>query len=167
MGGDVTAIGAGELLYSTGTTTYDSLVAGTSNYILKSNGAAAPSWVDPSTLGLGNYWQLADNALAPASLTNDLLVGGAATGTAKFRVESGTGNVTTLGTITANTTDTINGVDINAGTISGATWQGTAISNIYGGTGQNSSGWTGIPYVSAGTWGVDTNYLSVARGGLG
>ena len=44
LGGDVTPAGAGEILYSTGTTAYDSLAAGTSGQLLTSGGAGAPSW---------------------------------------------------------------------------------------------------------------------------
>lgn len=50
LGGDVTPAGAGEILYSTGTTAYDSLAAGTSGQILTSGGAAAPSWSDIADL---------------------------------------------------------------------------------------------------------------------
>jgi len=49
LGANVTAVGAGEVLYSTATTTYDSLAAGTSGETLLSGGAGAPSW---GTLGL-------------------------------------------------------------------------------------------------------------------
>ncbi len=44
LGGDVTAAGAGEIVYSTGTTTYDNLASGALGRCLKANGAAAPSW---------------------------------------------------------------------------------------------------------------------------
>jgi len=44
LGADVTAGGAGEILYSTGATTYDTLAAGTSGQLLKSGGTSAPSW---------------------------------------------------------------------------------------------------------------------------
>lgn len=42
------------------------------------------------------------------------------------------------------------------GTIGTGVWQGTAIANTYGGTGQNSSGSTGIAQVSGGTWSFST-----------
>ncbi|MGD0762464.1 MAG: immunoglobulin-like domain-containing protein [Roseiarcus sp.] len=38
------------------------------------------------------------------------------------------------------------------GTITSGIWHGTALANTYGGTGQNSSGWTGLAGVSSGTW---------------
>ncbi|KKU17993.1 MAG: hypothetical protein UX28_C0003G0171 [Candidatus Pacebacteria bacterium GW2011_GWA1_46_10] len=50
LGGNVTALGAGEVLYSTGTTAYDSLAAGSSGQLLTSGGAAAPSWSNIASL---------------------------------------------------------------------------------------------------------------------
>ncbi len=46
------------------------------------------------------------------------------------------------------------------GTITSGTWNGTVISNAYGGTGQNSSGWTGFVKVTAGTWSTSTISVS-------
>ena len=40
------------------------------------------------------------------------------------------------------------------------------LANTRGGTAQNSSGWTGIPYVTSGTW-SSTSSLAVNRGGTG
>ena len=163
LGGDVSAAGAGELLYSTGATAYDNLAAGTADYILKSNGAATPSWVDPATLGLGNYWQQALGVLSPVDITSDIAIGGTATGSALFKVEGTTGNTDVAGTFTSGTGNAF-AIDAS-GQVTAGTWQGTAVANVYGGTGQDSSGWTGVPYVSAGGWAVDTNYLAIARGG--
>lgn len=50
------------------------------------------------------------------------------------------------------------------GAIGAGAWQGTAIVNTYGGTGQNSSGWTGYPYVSAGAWAADTQLSRITDG---
>ena len=44
LGASVTAAGAGELLYSSATTTYGHLAAGSSGQIIKSGGAGAPTW---------------------------------------------------------------------------------------------------------------------------
>ncbi|MEX0896128.1 MAG: site-specific integrase, partial [Patescibacteria group bacterium] len=63
LGANVTAAGAGELLYSTATTTYDSLAAGTSGQALVSGGAGAPSW---GTLGL-TYGGTADDLSGTAA----------------------------------------------------------------------------------------------------
>src|SRR3972149_4305889 len=61
----------------------------------------------------------------------------------------GTTNVTTLGTIATGI------------------WTGTAISNAKGGTGQDSSAWTGLAGVTAGTWGggVTPSITSVTASG--
>jgi hypothetical protein len=60
-------------------------------------------------------------------------------------------DVITTGTITGITDETINGIDINSGTISDATWNGSIISSQYGGTGANLSSIAqySIPYFSA------------------
>jgi hypothetical protein len=44
---------AGAVPYGTGTA-YDFTTVGTSGYLLKSNGAGAPTWIDPATLGTTN-----------------------------------------------------------------------------------------------------------------
>ncbi len=46
------------------------------------------------------------------------------------------------------------------GTITSGTWNGSVISNAYGGTGQNSSGWTGFVKVVGGTWATSTISVS-------
>jgi hypothetical protein len=50
LGANMTAAGAGELVYSTSATTYGHLAAGTSGQIIKSGGAGAPTWNTPSAL---------------------------------------------------------------------------------------------------------------------
>ncbi|MCX6765190.1 MAG: hypothetical protein NT148_01475, partial [Candidatus Nealsonbacteria bacterium] len=44
LGANITAVGAGEILYSTAANAYDSLAAGLASQILMSGGAGAPSW---------------------------------------------------------------------------------------------------------------------------
>ncbi|MDE2590445.1 MAG: hypothetical protein KGL95_12375, partial [Patescibacteria group bacterium] len=94
LGASVTAAGGGEILYSTGTTTYSHLAAGNSGYCLTSGGTGAPSWQQCATgTGGTNFWQLNSGALSPFSNTTDLLLGGTATTAAKFAfigVNSGT-----------------------------------------------------------------------------
>lgn len=48
----------------------------------------------------------------------------------------------------------------SVGTITTGIWSATAITNIRGGTGQNTSGWTGIPKITAGTWATSSNVIS-------
>ncbi|MFZ1735668.1 MAG: hypothetical protein WAU31_01920, partial [Candidatus Moraniibacteriota bacterium] len=57
--------------------------------------------------------------------------------------------------------------DATFGTIAGGVWNGTAIGAAYGGTGINTSGSTGVPYITGGTWSVDTTALAVSHGGTG
>ena len=52
------------------------------------------------------------------------------------------------------------------GTVTSGAWQGTSIGAGYGGTGQDSSGWTGVPYVSSGNWSASST-LSPSIGGTG
>src|SRR5258708_2227661 len=49
------------------------------------------------TLG---FFQLNNGALSPTNITNDLLVGGTSTGSAKFQIFGNTGNATTTGSLT-------------------------------------------------------------------
>ncbi len=72
LGADVTAAGIGELLYSTGTAAYDTLASGTSGYVLQSNGAAAPSWVNPSAI-VDNYWTRSAQGVVSPSTLNDVV----------------------------------------------------------------------------------------------
>lgn len=83
LGANITAAGAGELLYSTGTTAYGHLTAAlSSNLCLLSGGAAAPSW---STCP--NYWQRVTDTssnytvLSPATITDTFSLGVTGSGT--------------------------------------------------------------------------------------
>ncbi|MGI6278309.1 MAG: tail fiber domain-containing protein [Patescibacteria group bacterium] len=77
------------------------------------------------------------------------------------------GALTTTGAITAPTsTNTINNLVINSGTITSGTWQATAIAPTYGGTGDNTSSTTGVPYITAGNWQYEST-LDETRGGTG
>ncbi len=77
------------------------------------------------------------------------------------------GTLTTTGAISAPTsTDTINGLVIDSGTITSGTWNGTAIGSEYGGTGDDTSSTTGVPYITAGNWQYEAA-LDETRGGTG
>jgi hypothetical protein len=75
---------------------------------------------------------------------------------------SGTGSVAaTLAATTNATLATLSGLTsasslATIGTISTGTWHGTKVGALFGGTGIDSSGSTGIPSISSGTWSVDT-----------
>ena len=70
------------------------------------------------------------------------------------------GNI--AGTLTTASQTAITGV----GTITTGGWQGTAVGSTYGGTGQDSSGWTGVATVSSGTW-SNASEMPVTLGGTG
>src|SRR5690606_3717900 len=73
LGGDVTAAGAGELLYSTGTSAYDSLAAGSASQLLISGGAGAPSWSNiASLLTAGDDIDITGTTNATISLEDDI-----------------------------------------------------------------------------------------------
>ncbi len=73
-------------------------------------------------------------------------------------VPDASGTLITTGNLSSITT---------VGTISSGTWNGTAISSTYGGTGINTSGSTGVPYITGGTWSVDATALAANHGGTG
>ena len=52
LGADISAVGAGELVYSSSATTYSHLAAGTLGNILVAGGASAPNWRSTSSLGI-------------------------------------------------------------------------------------------------------------------
>ncbi|MGH9857721.1 MAG: hypothetical protein ACRD4B_07755, partial [Acidobacteriota bacterium] len=69
-------------------------------------------------------------------------------------------NGTTLGSTVVNSSlQTV-------GTINSGTWNGTAIGAQFGGTGDDTSGTTGVPYISSGNWQYETA-LDETRGGTG
>jgi len=98
----------GEILYASATNTLAKLTIGNPNQVLTVSGSNIPAWID--TTNVGN-WQRIAGALSPLNITDDILVGGTATASAKFQVDSATGNITTLGTITSGL---INGQTISS-----------------------------------------------------
>ncbi|MFZ5438348.1 MAG: beta strand repeat-containing protein, partial [Patescibacteria group bacterium] len=73
LGGNVTAAGAGELLYSTGTSAYDSLAAGSTSQLLISGGAGAPSWSNVvSLLTAGDDIDITGTTNATITLEDDI-----------------------------------------------------------------------------------------------
>ncbi len=84
---------AGGLLYSNGTAlAYTG--AGLNSQCLMSSGGSTPTWGDCATT---NYWQLNGGALSPATVNNDLLLGGVSTASARIgfiNIQSGTSTAT-------------------------------------------------------------------------
>ncbi|HVA96342.1 MAG TPA: MerR family DNA-binding transcriptional regulator, partial [Candidatus Acidoferrales bacterium] len=56
-----------------------------------------PTW---QTSSATNYWQFSSGIVAPASITNDLAIGGTSTASALFQISGTTGNATTAGILT-------------------------------------------------------------------
>ena len=101
-------------------------------------------------------------ALVNATNTSEVMSGTAAD--AVFGAVDGTTATFTnvAGTLTTAAQPNITEI----GTITTGTWAGTTIGNTKGGTGQDSSGWTGIASVSGGTWSVQAE-VPVTQGGTG
>lgn len=102
--------------------------------------AATSSYADNSGLLQGNTWA------SPGAIGS----GTASTG------------------IFTNATSSILRVTGNSyfGTVASGTWQGSVVANAYGGTGQDSSAWTGIVKVTGGVWGTSTVSLSTDVSGV-
>jgi hypothetical protein len=166
--------------------------AGTGNIVLQATGSGTLSF---RTGGASDTYSriFIEN-------TGNVGIGTTNPGAYKLNVNGNTylaGTLTTTGAITAPTSsNTINGIVINSGTISNATWNGNLVGTQYGGTGQNWSSVVqgSIPYFSATgtmatlapgtsgyvlttngsganpTWspasGVGTNYWNLAAGSL-
>jgi hypothetical protein len=88
----------------------------------------------------------------------------------------GTGTATTAVFTSATTTNILRVIGNSYfGAIASGTWQGDIVSSTYGGTGQNSSAWTGFVKVTGGTWSTSSvsltsdvsGVLPVVNGGTG
>jgi len=93
---------------------------------------------------------------------------GSALGTNDYIFMNASGNVG-IGDATPASLFTVGNGDLfqvnSSGQVIAGEWRGTAVGAQYGGTGLNTSASTGVPYITSGTWSVDTNYLSLAHGG--
>lgn len=98
-GTGLSAYVAGDMLYGSGSNTLARLAAGGSGQILTISGGL-PAWADPG--GTINFWQRSNGALAPLSVSDDLLLGGTSTASAKFAFTNNTGSGTPTASISAN-----------------------------------------------------------------
>jgi excisionase family DNA binding protein len=81
-------------------------------YCLASNTSAAPSWQSCSTLGL---WRQASGTIYPGNSTEDLLIGGTASSSAKFAVLNVNGSASPVASVSATTASGGNGNGIAIG----------------------------------------------------
>jgi hypothetical protein len=79
-GTGLSAYVAGDLLYGSGVNTLSRLAAGGEGTLLSIQ-SGTPTWISSSSV---NYWQRTLGALAPLNITDDLLLGGSATASARF-----------------------------------------------------------------------------------
>ena len=77
-------------------------------------------FMSPSATTSG-FWQRNNGALAPTNISDDILVGGTTPTAAKFHIFSATGNATTAGTLTFNTTGNIQTTNNQTLTLGGTT----------------------------------------------
>jgi YVTN family beta-propeller protein len=192
-GTNATTLGAnGSIIYSDGVR-YAASAVGAAGQILQSTGSGAPVWVPTSSLGIGggsySEWTLATSTsdigysvtsgikvvlsgingitttrsgseINIGLTTNGVVAGayGSVNAVPIFTVDA-FGRMVSVGT----TSIAINGNQITSGTVSA----------VFGGTGQDSSGWSGLVRVTAGVWATTTvnlasdvtGVLSIARGG--
>jgi len=167
LGGSWTNIGAGATaLNDLNDVILTSVISGN---IVSYNGS---NWVNLATSSLG--FATTSHTHSGFQALNTELTGLSSLSTNGITVRTSSGNYTgrTLATssniITIVNADGISGnptFDINEANLTLDNIGGT-LSNTKGGTGQNSSAWTGVVYVNGGTWGSEAE-LSVARGGTG
>ena len=130
----------------------------------------------------GTY--ISANGTLQTTANQALTIGGNTTGDITLSPLNGNGTVNSTGNLNlaSGKTYKINGVDVlsnttlganvvnssltSVGTITSGTWNGTAIAPQYGGTGDDTSGTTGVPYITAGNWQYESQ-LNAARGGTG
>ena len=107
----------GGIAYGTGSA-YAFTSAGTSGYLLTSNGTSAPAWTDPATLGLVSFWQEYLGAVSPKNITDDVLIGGTSTSSAltKFAGLSGGNSYVNTGNFGIGTTSPGYKLDVNGNT---------------------------------------------------
>ncbi|HVZ11970.1 MAG TPA: helix-turn-helix domain-containing protein, partial [Patescibacteria group bacterium] len=121
-GQDFSAIVQGAVPYFNGIGTMAALAPSTAGFILSTNGSGAnPTWIDPTGIG---PWNSANGTLYPKILTQDVLIGGNSTASAKFgfiNVNSGTPTATIAGNITlSGSTPTIGTTNLNTFTLGDA-----------------------------------------------
>lgn len=114
--------------------------------------AAAASGYQPLDTLLTNLAALDGTQGLLAITGSDAVARRTITGTSdKIDVTNGSGGSGNP-TVTISATYAGQNTITTVGPVTTGTWQATAVANAFGGTGQDSSGWTGVPLITAGTW---------------
>jgi hypothetical protein len=111
----------------------------------------------------GSFWSSILTAITTA-FTNLTVTGNSSLATTTI-------SSSTIGFLNVSNSTTIGGIlsvtgNSSFGTIASGTWNGNAISSVYGGTGQNTSGWSGFLKLTAGTWSTSTVSLTADVSGI-
>jgi len=135
--------GAGTVPYQSAANTTVQLAAGTSGQVLRSNGAAAPSWVNGTISGiaLGNNLNTLTMNVSGTGLSGSNTYNGS--GAATFTVTSNATNANTASTIVARDASGNFSAGTITATLSGAATSATTATNLAGGSAGT------IPYQSA------------------
>ncbi|MGH9858194.1 MAG: beta strand repeat-containing protein, partial [Acidobacteriota bacterium] len=166
-GANLSSATQGSIAYFSSTGVMSALAPTTAGYVLTTNGTGAdPTWTDASTLGT-NYWQRNAGALSPLNITDDLLVGGTSTASAKFQIFGDTGNATTSGTLTFNGNGIIQTTNKQTLTLGSASTGNIVLNGFSSGIVKtNGSGILSSSAVNLGSSDV-TGTLAVGNGGTG
>lgn len=185
---DGTGFTAGDLFYYASGVTLTRLPVGTSGRVLVSNGSA-PYWAIAATGTAHDLLSSFHSDATAAAVAQGALITGQGSSPAWSLLSPGTsgqvlranGAGADVGWTTLTSSDIgLGNVENTAlstwigtsnittlGTIGTGTWNATAIGAARGGTGISTASSTGVPYISSGTWSVDSDYLAVAHGGTG
>ena len=184
--GTSTIFANGSVIYSNGTS-YAGTAVGTAGQVLQSNGSGTPVWVSTSSLGIAGGGSYTDWTLATStgdigySVTSGVKVifsgiNGITTtrsgstvslGLTNTGVVAGTyGSANALPIITIDSLGRATALTTTSIAISGTQITSGFVSTTNGGTGQDSSAWTGLVRVTGGVWSTSTVALGSDVSGI-
>lgn len=160
--GDVTITGAaaGNVLYYDGAAWVNLATGANGEFLTLAVGI--PAWAAVPA-GVTTFIALTDTPGAYAGKAGQLVRVNAGANALEFFAGSPLGTVI-IADGAGGWTKTENYRVSAAGAVTLGSWTGTAIGAQYGGTGQNTTGWTDYPYVTAGVWGEDATLAHIANG---